>query len=208
MDDDHPRAVLLVGEPDGLPIRCPVREGRSRVGSTPDNEVVIPVTHVVGHSPAMAAVYRQLRQLARGDLPVLLTGETGVDKEHVARILHASSDHSRGPFVAVNCAAIPAELLEAKLLRALQEREVHPWARAPRDRSTSASSPPPTPTSPSASPPARVGPLALSLLTASPWGAVRFAFPPSRVSRLGQGDPGRLVRCAIPSTLRPLTRPF
>ncbi|MCU0303983.1 MAG: sigma 54-dependent Fis family transcriptional regulator [Thermoanaerobaculales bacterium] len=71
--------------------------------------------HVVGRSAAITAVYAQLRQLLRGDIPVLITGETGVGKEHVAETLHASSPRARGPFVAVNCAAIPSDLLEAEL---------------------------------------------------------------------------------------------
>jgi DNA-binding NtrC family response regulator len=71
--------------------------------------------HVVGRSAAMIEVYGQLRQLLRGDIPVLITGETGVGKEHVAETLYASSQRRTGPFVAVNCAAIPSELLEAEL---------------------------------------------------------------------------------------------
>jgi DNA-binding NtrC family response regulator len=71
--------------------------------------------HVVGRSSAMAEVYAQLRQLLRGDIPVLITGETGVGKEHVAETLYASSARREGPFVAVNCAAIPSDLLEAEL---------------------------------------------------------------------------------------------
>jgi len=71
--------------------------------------------YVVGRSAAMREVYGQLRQLLRGDIPVLITGETGVGKEHVAETLHASSTRREGPFVAVNCAAIPSALLEAEL---------------------------------------------------------------------------------------------
>ncbi|MBK8595844.1 MAG: sigma 54-dependent Fis family transcriptional regulator [Holophagales bacterium] len=72
--------------------------------------------YVPCRSEAMKALYGQLRSLATGDLPVLITGETGVGKEHVARILHASSlVRCSGPFQAVNCAAVPAELLEAEL---------------------------------------------------------------------------------------------
>ncbi|MCG8459616.1 MAG: sigma 54-interacting transcriptional regulator [Holophagales bacterium] len=78
-------------------------------------ELVWPPGHVPGRSPAMVAVYRQVRTLLQGDVPVLLAGETGSGKEHVARLLHASSPRGRGPFVALNCAAIPAELLEAEL---------------------------------------------------------------------------------------------
>jgi transcriptional regulator with AAA-type ATPase domain len=77
--------------------------------------LVFPDGHVAGESPAMVALYRQLRPLVEGDLPLLVVGETGSGKEHVARIVHASSRRSAGPFVALNCAAIPAELLEAEL---------------------------------------------------------------------------------------------
>jgi MoxR-like ATPase len=77
--------------------------------------LVFPDGHVPGESPAMVALYRQLRPLVEGDLPLLLVGETGAGKEHVARLIHASSRRSGGPFVALNCAAIPAELLEAEL---------------------------------------------------------------------------------------------
>jgi transcriptional regulator with PAS, ATPase and Fis domain len=78
-------------------------------------ELTISSRHVIGRSDPMTDVYTQLRQLLRGDIPVLITGETGVGKEHIAEILHASSTRRNGPFVAVNCAAIPSELLEAEL---------------------------------------------------------------------------------------------
>jgi len=81
----------------------------------PVRDVVFPKGYVVGRSEAMMSVYHQLRHLLGGDLPVLVTGETGVGKEFIARILHSSSRRSDGPFVAVNCAALPAELLEAEL---------------------------------------------------------------------------------------------
>jgi DNA-binding NtrC family response regulator len=80
---------------------------------TPD--LVFPEGYVVGGSDAMRSLYWQVRQFVRGDLPVLITGETGVGKEHIARILHASSPRREGPFQAINCAAVPAGLLEAEL---------------------------------------------------------------------------------------------
>jgi DNA-binding NtrC family response regulator len=82
---------------------------------SPAAELVFPDGYVPGQSPAMMALYAQMRPLRRGDLPVLLLGETGVGKEYLARTLHLSSTRCRGPFVAINCAAIPAELLEAEL---------------------------------------------------------------------------------------------
>ncbi|MDP3258577.1 sigma-54 dependent transcriptional regulator [Bosea sp. (in: a-proteobacteria)] len=70
---------------------------------------------VLGVSPAIRAVERTLLRLATVSAPVLLTGETGSGKEVCARLLHASRGHGAGPFMAVNCAAIPAELMESEL---------------------------------------------------------------------------------------------
>jgi hypothetical protein len=77
--------------------------------------LVFPEGWVDGTSSAMASLYDQMRPLVRGDLPVLIVGETGTGKELIARMLHASSPRGQGPFVAVNCAAIPGELLEAEM---------------------------------------------------------------------------------------------
>jgi len=77
--------------------------------------LVFPEGHVPGESPAMKSFYGQLRPVVQGELPLLLLGETGVGKEGVARIIHLSSPRRSGPFVAVNCAAIPGELLEAEM---------------------------------------------------------------------------------------------
>lgn len=65
-------------------------------------------------SPATEAIAEQLRRAAATDLAVLLTGETGVGKEVAARYLHASSPRAGSPFVAVNCGAIPHELMESQ----------------------------------------------------------------------------------------------
>lgn len=70
---------------------------------------------VLGVSPAIRAVERTLLRLARVRAPVLLTGETGSGKEVCARLLHASRGRDAGPFMAVNCAAIPTELMESEL---------------------------------------------------------------------------------------------
>ncbi len=74
-----------------------------------------PDGYLPGSAPPRKALYRQITRLLRGDLPVLVVGETGAGKERVARILHDSSDRAAAPLVAINCAAIPAELQEAEL---------------------------------------------------------------------------------------------
>jgi two-component system response regulator HupR/HoxA len=83
--------------------------------SRDEASLVFPEGYIPGCAPAMLDLYRQIRAIARSEVPVLLMGETGVGKELLAQTLHASSARRDGPFVAVNCAAIPAELLEAEL---------------------------------------------------------------------------------------------
>jgi DNA-binding NtrC family response regulator len=70
---------------------------------------------LVGESPAMAQVFATIARVAPSSSTVLLTGESGTGKEVVARALHAASARASGPFVAVNCAAIPESLLESEL---------------------------------------------------------------------------------------------
>lgn len=70
---------------------------------------------LLGESPAMQEVFRTIGRLSRSDISVLITGETGSGKEVVARVLHQHSPRSDAPFVAINTAAIPAELLESEL---------------------------------------------------------------------------------------------
>ncbi len=70
---------------------------------------------LVGNSPAMRALFRSIGRLAQAPLSVLVTGETGTGKELVARALHRESPRADGPFVALNTAAIPSELLESEL---------------------------------------------------------------------------------------------
>lgn len=77
--------------------------------------LVFPEGYLPGRSKVLTALYGELHALCRSRLPILIHGETGSGKEMVARILHLSSDRAEGPFVAVNCAAIPGELMEAEL---------------------------------------------------------------------------------------------
>jgi two-component system response regulator AtoC len=68
-----------------------------------------------GSSAAMRHIYRLLRKVAPMDTSVLICGESGTGKELVAETIHATSSHSRGPFLAINCGAIPEELVESEL---------------------------------------------------------------------------------------------
>jgi two-component system, NtrC family, response regulator PilR len=73
---------------------------------------------LIGRSPAMQEIYRTIARLTTTDLTVMINGESGTGKELVARAVHACSHRAAGPFVAVNCGAIPENLLEAEFFGA------------------------------------------------------------------------------------------
>ena len=85
--------------------------GNNRISSF-DLESQLPL---IGRSPAMQNIYRSLARLMATDLTVLITGESGTGKELVARALHDYGKRRNGPFVALNMAAIPRDLIEAEL---------------------------------------------------------------------------------------------
>ena len=95
-----------------------VKQGIDRRRSTPTEvtenlaEANLPM---IGRSAAMQDVYRMVARLLRNDLSVLISGESGTGKELVAEAIHSLGHRKTGPFVAVNMAAIPAELIEAEL---------------------------------------------------------------------------------------------
>lgn len=70
---------------------------------------------MIGESIAIRAVRKNIAKMASADLPVLIGGETGTGKELVARMLHQRSSRADGPFIAVNCPALPHELFQAEV---------------------------------------------------------------------------------------------
>lgn len=73
------------------------------------------VDEMVGASPAICAVFDLVRKMANTEMPVLITGETGTGKELTAQAIHERSHRKHGPFVPINCGAIPEALLESEL---------------------------------------------------------------------------------------------
>ncbi len=89
-----------------------LRQRRERLAAQHD------VRDIVFESEVMERVVELACRVARADVPVLITGPNGAGKERIAEIVHANSSVRGGPFVAVNCGAIPAELVEAELFGA------------------------------------------------------------------------------------------
>ncbi|NND50170.1 MAG: sigma 54-interacting transcriptional regulator, partial [Rhizobiales bacterium] len=89
----------------------PRQTPRSETVSADDSESL----PLVGRSPAMQEIYRVLARLVQTDLTVMITGESGTGKELVARALHDFGGRKNGPFVAINMAAVPRDLIEAEL---------------------------------------------------------------------------------------------
>ena len=101
---DLPKAVEL--------IRRAVDESlREEVVDVPSDDT----PEMLGQAPAMQDVFRAIGRLAQSHVTVLITGESGAGKELVARALHKHSPRANGPFVAINTAAIPKDLLESEL---------------------------------------------------------------------------------------------
>ncbi|MCX8115577.1 MAG: sigma 54-interacting transcriptional regulator, partial [Burkholderiaceae bacterium] len=80
-----------------------------------NDEAPVEVPEILGQAPSMQEVFRAIGRLANSNVTVLLTGESGSGKEVVARALHKHSARSGGPFIALNMAAIPRDLLESEL---------------------------------------------------------------------------------------------
>ena len=103
---DVDEAVLLVERA--------VQHRREVVGRR-DEEAAAAGTEIIGKAPAMQEVFRAIGRLSRSHITVLINGESGTGKELVARALHRHSPRADKPFIAINTAAIPRELLESEL---------------------------------------------------------------------------------------------
>ena len=103
-----------VAKPSAAPTATPTSDAEET-----DTGVFVPSSRIfygmVGQSAPMLALFKQIERIARFGSTVLITGESGTGKELVARALHQASPRARGPFVAVNCGAIPPSLLESEL---------------------------------------------------------------------------------------------
>jgi two-component system nitrogen regulation response regulator GlnG len=95
-----------------------ILESRAAARAIPESKPAAESTaqaEIVGQSPAMQEVYKIIGRMASSPTTVLIQGESGTGKEVVARTIHGYSSRSDGPFIAVNCSAIPADLLESEM---------------------------------------------------------------------------------------------
>ncbi|HTH51855.1 MAG TPA: sigma-54 dependent transcriptional regulator, partial [Pyrinomonadaceae bacterium] len=88
---------------------------RSPVAAESDGEAYLSDLPLIGGSPEFVECMKLVGRVAATDLPLLICGESGTGKEVVARAVHLRSDRQMGPFVTVNCGAIPSELIETEL---------------------------------------------------------------------------------------------
>jgi len=116
---DLARAVELIRRAQEESVREAVAE-----------EAAAPLPEMLGQAPAMQDVFRAIGRLSQSNVTVLITGESGSGKELVARALHKHSPRAEGPFVAINTAAIPKDLLESELFG--HERGAFTGAQATR----------------------------------------------------------------------------
>lgn len=107
------RAVQQVALQRELDTLRKSRFAAESIGILPDEDSASP--RLVGSAPAWIDVFKSIGKVARTDVGVLILGESGTGKEMVARTIHENSSRSRKPFTIINCAALPADLLESEL---------------------------------------------------------------------------------------------
>src|SRR4030095_4802600 len=92
-----------------------MRDGHLGPRSIPQMHESMPTTSAIGTSREWCAVLKRASQVAATEATICLQGESGTGKEVIARFIHCRSPRRRGPFVAINCAALPEQLLESEL---------------------------------------------------------------------------------------------
>ena len=93
-----------------------VGEGKRSPGANKESNAWLQeAPEIIGQAPAMQEVFRAIGRLSQSQVTVLITGESGTGKELVAHALHKHSPRAKGPFIALNTAAIPKDLLESEL---------------------------------------------------------------------------------------------
>ena len=108
-------AFDFVSKPVDLPVLRRLVETALRLDtSTPTDDAPVGDGELIGKSPAMQEIRRLIEKLARNQAPVFVSGESGTGKELAARAIHARSPRAGKAFVAVNCGAIPQELMESE----------------------------------------------------------------------------------------------
>ncbi len=128
------RAVIASAVQDALAARtAPVQTATmpTRPASPPSSAAEACLQRLVGHSPAIRQVRERIVKVARSMAPVLIHGESGTGKELTAQALHSSSHRGSGPLVAVNCSAIPENLLETEFFGV--KKGAYTGANADRD---------------------------------------------------------------------------
>src|SRR5258705_1085889 len=108
--------IAFAMNPDGVDARVHADHLDSRIRILTETTERQPSPfRVIGQSPEWRQVLRKAAQVAVTDTTVFLQGESGTGKEVVARFIHRASPRKSGPFVAINCAALPEQLLESEL---------------------------------------------------------------------------------------------
>lgn len=95
--------------------RAVAHSHEKRAGTMPQPAAIQHSTEIIGEAPAMQEVFRAIGRLSHSNITVLINGESGTGKELVAQALHNHSPRARHPFIALNMAAIPRDLIESEL---------------------------------------------------------------------------------------------
>ncbi|MEO5768656.1 MAG: sigma 54-interacting transcriptional regulator [Polyangia bacterium] len=116
-DETHLEVLTIFAAQAGLLIRNALLVNELQLDNKTLHERIeqIRFGEILGSSPPMQEVFRKVQKVAATDISVLITGETGTGKELIAREIHTRSARAKGPFVTINCGAIPENLLESEL---------------------------------------------------------------------------------------------